>query len=94
MHDHVWFDFTRWGYEGWLPISCHELEILWLGMEDLLQDRSPEAIQAMLACTHSQLRQQARSGRITSEWVTTAAMLMAVEGHQGLPLPPYRLQPV
>lgn len=93
MDQLIWFDFSTFGYAGWLPVTQLELEILWTGSESMME-HEPEVVAGMMAITGGRLRREAREGRVTPEWVSTACMLMAMRGRLGLPLPAWSWEAV
>lgn len=87
--DRVYFNFTDFGYKGWLPITQLEMQMLWDGSEDIMREHEIASIMMMMDITRCRLKKQARSGAINPEWVTTAVMLWALGGRLGQPLPDY-----
>lgn len=93
MHDDldpVWFDFSDLGAPGWWPVSKMEMEILYLGAQDMMAGKEPTVIDLMIAQTKTRLRHQARRRGINPEWVSTATMITAMAGIQGHELPAVR----
>jgi hypothetical protein len=95
MERYVMFDFTQMGYPHWVPVSQTEMEILWWGAQGIMQDHDTLAVSLMLEQTRDDLAQQAQSlGFVTPDWISTAVMVMAMEGCLGRPLLPYTWDPV
>ena len=86
-HKEAWIDFTDFGYEGYLPISVFEMELLLAGAERMLEDYDAEAAELAIDKMCHDLWLTATTDKITHRWVTKAAMLIALRGLQGNKIP-------
>ena len=86
--DLAYIRFPEWGCPWYVPITQLEMEILYHGACDMLERHDSEAATMMIRDTVRQLRRQARNpDRIDEEWISTATLLAAMQGHQGQKVP-------
>jgi hypothetical protein len=87
MYKEAWIDFTDFGFDGYLPISTHEMGLLLAGAQDMLDEHQPEHVAVMMDRLAGQLWLDALEDRITGTWITKAAMLIAMRGLKGEKIP-------
>lgn len=85
---HAYIDFEDYGYRGYLPIAVIEMQMLLEGAERLIDRYQPDAVDEMITEQHTRLFLDAfDTQHVTAQWVSNAALLIALQGLRGKSLP-------
>lgn len=86
----IWFDFTAFGCEGWVPVEPLESQIILTGAENIVAEYETEQVIDIMLRKEAELRAAAEQGYITDEWISTALLARALRGVMGYKIPDVR----
>jgi hypothetical protein len=84
--DHAFFNFGDFGHPEWIPVSLFEMQVMWAGSQELVEDCDVDHLERMLDELKLTLLKTAIHDQVDAEWISRAVMVTAIEGHMGKPL--------
>ena len=85
--DLIWFNFGRFGYAVWCPVSPIETNLMLMGAEHFVDSHPAEVCDYMLECKSTSLIHRAAAGRVNPDWISEALLVTAMQGLMGYETP-------
>jgi hypothetical protein len=85
--DLVLINFGHLGFPEFLPVEQLEMNLVWSAAERIFHTYAPASVEYLLVTTEAGLIDQATSLGITSDWISSATLTIALRGLRGEAIP-------